>query len=497
MFENSNFGNSQDQRVKKMQKNYIAGEWIGSDHGILNINPSDTSDVIGEFSQANLRDLARAIESARRAQPLWAEKGHEHRQSALRTIGDELIARATELGDILSREEGKTRAEGRGEVHRAGQFFNYYAAETLRQLGENADSVRVGIEIDIRREPVGVVAVISPWNFPIATASWKIAPALAFGNAIVWKPANLTLGIAVALAEIVSRAGLPDGTFNLVMGDGKLIGHALASSPMIDAITFTGSAAVGCRVAATAVVNLVKVQLEMGSKNALVVMDDANLDLAVEHAVNGAFGGTGQKCTASSRLVVHAPVYDAFVEKLITRTKTLRVGHAFDPNTQIGPVVSFDQLNSNLAYIDIGLAEGAELACGGTVLEQNTIGHFMAPALFLNTHNKMKINRDEIFGPIASLIKIGSFDEALEIVNDTPFGLVSSIMTTSLSRSTHFRRKARTGCVMINLPTAGTDYHVPFGGRGQSSYGSREQGRYAVEFYTTVKTSYISSGIPN
>ncbi|NBQ38312.1 MAG: aldehyde dehydrogenase family protein [Alphaproteobacteria bacterium] len=478
-----------------MQKNFIAGEWFGSDHSILNINPSDTSEVVGEFAQASLADLEMAIESARRAQPLWAATGLEQRQAALQSIGDELMARSAELGELLAREEGKTRGEGKGEVYRAGQFFTYFAAETLRQLGENADSVRSGIEVDIRREPVGVVGVISPWNFPIATASWKIAPALAFGNSVIWKPANLTPAVAVALTEIISRAGLPRGTFNLVMGNGKIIGDALACSPRIDAITFTGSLPIGRRVAAAAAANLVKVQLEMGSKNALVIMDDANLDLAVVHALNGAYGGTGQKCTASSRLVVHDRIYGAFVEKLIAGIEALRVGHALDPDSQIGPVASAEQLQSNLAYIASGVAEGAELACGGIVLDRRSSGYFMAPALFLNTHNQMRINREEIFGPIASTIKVGSFDEALEIVNDTPFGLVSGIMTTSLSRATHFRRKARTGCVMVNLPTAGTDYHVPFGGRGQSSYGSREQGRYAAEFYTTVKTSYISSGI--
>jgi len=476
--------------------NYIAGQWLAGVSEIENRNPSDTRDLIGLYAQASRSQLDSAITAAHDAQKIWARSGVEQRYKVLMNIGEELMNRAEEIGQVLSREEGKPQAEGRGEVYRAGQFFTYYAAETLRQLGDTADSVRDGIEIDIRREPVGVVAIVSPWNFPMATACWKIAPALAFGNAVVWKPANLTPASAVIFAEILSRQDLPKGLFNLVMGAGSEIGQALIEHPGISAISFTGSVDVGKGIAACAAANLTKVQLEMGSKNALAVMDDADLDLAVSCAVNGAFGGTGQKCTASSRLIVHADIHDAFVEKLLAATQALKVGHALESGTQIGPVASEAQLQANLANIQLGRQEGAELLTGGQRLELATPGFYQAPALFVGGHNSMRINREELFGPMACVIKAGSYDEALSLVNDTRFGLTAGIMTRSLARATHFRRNARVGCVMVNLPTAGTDYHVPFGGRGDSSYGPREQGRSAVEFYTHVKTGYIAAGSP-
>jgi len=477
------------------KSNYIAGQWLAGESEVENRNPSDLTDLIGLYAQAGDDQVETALDAARKAQAAWAGTGIERRYSALNAIGEELMARSAELGELLSREEGKPLAEGKGEVYRAGQFFTYYAAETLRQIGDTADSVRDGVEIDVRREPVGVVAVISPWNFPIATASWKIAPALAFGNAVIWKPANITPASAVALAEIIAKQDLPAGLFNLVVGSGRSVGQRLVESPKVDAISFTGSVPVGRGIAAAAT-NFTRVQLEMGSKNALAVMDDGDLDLAVACALNGAFGGTGQKCTASSRLVVHEAVHDAFVEKLVAGAKALKVGHALEQGTQIGPVASAEQLKGNLEYLGIGKAEGAELLCGGERLERPTDGFYMAPAVFASTSNSMRINREEMFAPIASVIKVGSYDEALATVNDTRFGLTSGIVTRSLARATHFRRHARTGCVMVNLPTAGTDYHVPFGGRGDSSYGPREQGSYAKDFYTTVKTAYIAAGQP-
>lgn len=477
-------------------KNYFAGEWCDSPQTIENRNPSDISDLIGNFAQASGDQLDDAITSAAAAQRIWAHYGLERKQAVLMSIGTELMARATELGTLLSREEGKPLAEGRGEVYRAGQFFTYYAAEVLRQMGQTSESVRAGVDVQVYREPVGVVAVISPWNFPTATASWKIAPALAYGNAVIWKPANLTPASAHTLTEIISRQDIPKGLFNLVMGAGGTVGQALVEDPRVNAISFTGSVPVGQGIARSAVGNFTKLQMEMGSKNALVVMDDADLDLAVTHALGGAFGGTGQKCTASSRLVVHRAVHDSFVEKLVAGAKALRVGHALTEGTQIGPVVSEQQLAENLAWVETGRTEGAELVCGGARVDCETQGYFMSPGVFVNTHNDMAINRHELFAPLTAVIRVDSYDEALSVVNDTPFGLTSGIMTQSLARATDFRRNARTGCVMVNLPTAGTDYHVPFGGRGQSSYGPREQGQLAAEFYTTVKTVYLSAGLP-
>lgn len=476
--------------------NLIAGTWTAGTGEIENRNPSDLTDLIGMFAQASSDQLEATLDQAKNAQAEWAAYGIERKYNVLMSIGNEMMARAEELGTLLSREEGKPLTEGKGEVYRAGQFFTYYAAETLRQIGENADSVRDGIEIDVRREAVGTVAIISPWNFPTATASWKIAPALCYGNAVVWKPANATPASAVALTEIIEGQDIPKGLFSLVMGAGREIGQRLVESPKVDAISFTGSVPVGKGIAGAAIQNLTKVQMEMGSKNALAVMDDADLDLAVTLALGGAFGGTGQKCTASSRLVVHASVHDAFVEKLVAGAQAMKVGHALEAGTQIGPVVTEQQLNENLAYVELGKSEGAELLCGGRRLEMPHEGYYMNPGVFVGTTNDMRINREEMFAPLAAVIKVDGYEEALSVVNDTKFGLTSGIVTQSLARANHFRRNAQTGCVMVNLPTAGTDYHVPFGGRGDSSYGPREQGKAAAEFYTTVKTAYISSGSP-
>jgi len=479
-----------------IKPNLIAGAWSTGVGAIENYNPSDLSELVGLYAQASVQELDTAVEAAQAAQVEWAAYGLERKQAVLNAIGNEMMARAEELGTLLSREEGKPLAEGKGEVYRAGQFFTYYAAEVLRQLGQNAQSVRPGVDIDIRREPVGTVAVISPWNFPTATASWKIAPALAYGNAVIWKPANATPASAHALAEIIARQDIPKGLFSLVMGSGSDVGQKLVEHRGINAISFTGSVPVGRGIAQAAVGNFTKLQMEMGSKNALAVMDDGDLDLAVAVALGGAFGGTGQKCTASSRLVVHEAVHDAFVEKLVAGAKAMKVGHALEEGTQIGPVVSETQLKENLAWVAKGRAEGAELACGGEEVERATKGYYMTPGVFLNTPNTMEINREELFAPLTAVIKVGSYDEALHTVNDTRFGLTAGIVTRSLARASDFRARARSGCVMVNLATAGTDYHVPFGGRGESSYGPREQGSAAAEFYTTVKTAYISAGLP-
>ena len=480
----------------KPQLNLINGEWVDGKEALENRNPSDLSDRIGLFAQATPAQAEDALAAAQKAQPQWAAQGLEKRQSVLAKIGDELMSRAAEIGELLSREEGKPRAEGVGETFRAGQFFAYFAAETLRLNGLTADSVRDGVEIQTHREPVGVVAVVSPWNFPLAAASWKIAPALAFGNAVVWKPANLTPAVAVKLAEIIARQDLPPGAFNLVMGGGESVGMKIVSSPLANAITFTGSLEVGRTVAQAAAKNLTKLQMEMGSKNPLVVMDDADLDLAVACAVNGAFGGTGQKCTASSRLIVHEKIHDAFVEKTVAATRALKVGNALAPETQMGPAASAAQFESNLAYLELARKEGAKIACGGEKLKMETDGFYMSPALLTEGDNAMRINREEMFAPIACVIRVRSYQEALETANDTEFGLTSGIITRSFARAAHFRRNAKSGCVMANLPTAGTDYHVPFGGRKNSSHGPREQGGAAVEFYTATKTAYSSPGSP-
>ena len=476
--------------MTSLHRLYIGGAWVEGASVARNLNPSDLDDVIGEYAYADRELTRRAIEAARAAAPAWKASGFQQRADILDRIGNEILARREELGRLLSREEGKTLAEGIGEVARAGQIFKFFAGECLRPGGEALPSVRPGIGVEITREPVGVVALITPWNFPIAIPAWKIAPALAFGNCVLFKPADLVPGSAWALAEIISRAGVPAGVFNLVMGRGSVVGETLLEAPEVDAVSFTGSVETGRHIAAVCAASMKKFQLEMGGKNPLVVLDDADLDNAVSCAIQGAFYSTGQRCTASSRLVVTAGIHDRFVEAMIAAMKDLVVGHALEEGTQIGPVVDQNQLDQDLRYLEIGQQEGAKLAFGGRTLERPTRGFFLEPALFVETRNDMRINREEIFGPIASVIRVADYEEALAVANDTRFGLSSGICTRSLKHAAHFRAHAEAGMVMVNLPTAGVDYHVPFGGRKASSYGPREQGRYAAEFYTTVKTAY-------
>jgi aldehyde dehydrogenase (NAD+) len=470
--------------------NYIAGEWHESSQAAENVNPSNTADVIGLFSRADAQATERAIAAAKQAFPSWSRGSIQQRHDILKRVGDEILARKDELGRLLAREEGKTLAEGVGETVRAGQIFLFFAGECVRLAGEKIASVRPGIDIEVTREPVGVVGLITPWNFPIAIPAWKIAPALAYGNCVVFKPADLVPGTAHALSQIIAGAGIPPGVFNLVMGRGSVVGETLIRHPDVAAISFTGSVATGQGIAAACAAGMKKFQLEMGGKNPLVVLDDADLGIAVECAANGAFFATGQRCTASSRLVVTEGIHDRFVGALTERMKSLVIDDALKSGTHIGPAVDESQLEQDLRYIDLGKAEGARLMAGGERLTRGSPGFYVAPTLFTDARNDMRISREEIFGPVAAVIRAKGYDEALAIANDTPFGLVSGICTTSLKHATHFKRNAEAGMVMVNLPTAGVDYHVPFGGRKGSSYGPREQGRYAAEFYTTVKTSY-------
>ncbi|PYE87592.1 aldehyde dehydrogenase family protein [Phyllobacterium leguminum] len=473
-------------------KNLIDGEWIGESK-VPNINPSDTNDVVGEYASAGLEEAKAAIAAAKAASHSWARSGILERHAILRKTADEIMARKEELGRLLSREEGKTLAEGIGETIRAGQIFDFFAGEALRLVGEIIPSVRPGIGVEITREPVGVVGIITPWNFPIAIPAWKIAPALCYGNTIVFKPAELVPGCSWAIVDILHRAGLPKGVLNLVMGKGSIVGQAMLDSPDINAITFTGSVGTGKRVAAASIEHNRKFQLEMGGKNPFVVLDDADLSVAVESAVNSSFFSTGQRCTASSRLIVTDGIHDKFVAAMTERLKGLVVDDALKPGTHIGPVVDATQLKQDMDYIEIGRQEGAKIAFGGERLDRETPGFYLQPTLFTEATNAMRISREEIFGPVASVIRVKDYEEALAVANDTPFGLSSGIATTSLKHATHFKRNAEAGMVMVNLPTAGVDFHVPFGGRKGSSYGPREQGKYAAEFYTVVKTAYTQA----
>lgn len=476
--------------MEAVAKNFIAGEWVGGNQTTEDINPSNTHDVVGRFAHADAGDTKRAIAAAKLVFPAWSRGGIQQRHDILKKVGDEILARRDELGHLLAREEGKTLPESIGEVVRAGQIFLFFAGETLRLAGEKVPSVRPNIDVEITREPLGVIGLITPWNFPIAIPAWKIAPALAYGNCVVFKPAELVPGTAHALSEIIARSGIPPGVFNLVAGRGSVVGEAMIKHPDVAAISFTGSVATGHRIAADCIAGMKKFQLEMGGKNPLVVVDDADLAVAVECAANGAFFSTGQRCTASSRLIVTEGIHDRFVEALSARMKTLVVDDALKTGTHIGPVVDRTQLDQDLSYIDIGRSEGARVAAGGSTVERATPGFYLEPTLFIDVRNGMRIAREEIFGPVAAVIRARNYDEALALANDTRFGLCAGICTTNLKYATHFKRNAEAGMVMVNLPTAGVDYHVPFGGRKGSSYGPREQGRYAAEFYTIVKTAY-------
>ncbi|MDW5442373.1 aldehyde dehydrogenase family protein [Polaromonas sp. SM01] len=476
-----------------MKRNYIAGEWVAGTSAKPNINPSDTSDVLDDYAHADVLQTETAIAAARQAFPAWSTGSIELRAAALEKIAAELLLRKDELGNLLAREEGKSLPEAIGEVARAGQIFRFFAGEVLRQSGERLPSVRPGLYVEVTREPLGVIGIITPWNFPIAIPAWKIAPALAYGNCVVFKPADLVPGSAWALAEIISRAGLPEGVFNLVMGPGSRVGQTLINHPDIDAITFTGSAGVGRQVMSAATSRLAKVQLEMGGKNPLIVLADADLQTAVNCAVQGSYYSTGQRCTASSRLIVERAILPQFVDALTTQLRALRVGDARKPDTDIGPVVDASQLAQDLSYVQIGQQEGARLVHGGVALQRETHGFYFEPALFVDTDASMRIAREEIFGPVACVIAAENYEHALTLANDTEFGLSAGLCTTSLKHATHFKRFAQAGMVMVNAPTAGVDYHVPFGGRKGSSYGPREQGRYAAEFFTIVKTAYTAS----
>jgi aldehyde dehydrogenase (NAD+) len=475
----------------KRYDNYIDGQWVAGKNYQANINPSDLSDVIGEYAQADASQVEAAIAAARKAFPAWSTSGIQARADALEKVGLEILARREELGNLLAREEGKTLPEAIGEVSRAGNIFKYFAGECLRQAGETLQSVRPGVSVEVTREPLGVIGLITPWNFPIAIPAWKIAPALAYGNSVVIKPADLVPGCAWAIADIISRAGFPAGVFNLVMGKGREVGEAIVNDKRVDGVSFTGSVGVGRGIAATCVGRQAKVQLEMGGKNPQIILDDADLNTAVELATQSAFYSTGQRCTASSRIIVTEGIYDRFVEAMIERIKKIKVGSALEQGVDVGPVVSQAQLDQDLKYIEIGKQEGARLACGGERVSCGTEGYYLAPTLFVDSTAEMRISREEIFGPVANVVKVKDYDEALAMANDTEFGLSAGICTTSLKYANHFKRHSQAGMVMVNLPTAGVDYHVPFGGRKGSSYGPREQGRYAQEFYTTVKTTYI------
>ncbi|WP_341367663.1 aldehyde dehydrogenase family protein [Yoonia sp. BS5-3] len=476
-----------------MKPLFINGQWLETGHATPNINPSNTDDVIDLYAEGGRAEAEAAVQAATDAFTDWAFSPVQQRHDVLKFIGDELMARRQEIGELLAREEGKILAEAIGEAERAARIFDFFAGEALRLSGEVLPSTRPGVGVEITREPVGPIGIITPWNFPIAIPAWKIAPAICYGNTVVLKPAELVPGCAWALTEIISRSGLPNGAFNLVMGPGRVVGATLLETPQIRGLSFTGSVGTGRIVAEACLRHNRKMQLEMGGKNPLVVLNDADLEVATDAALNGAFFSTGQRCTASSRLIIEDGVHSRFVEMLTEKTRNLRVGPALDPAAQMGPVVDQVQLDQDMRFIEEARKDGANLRVGGALKQCETPGFFLEPTLFTDTAPDMAINCEEVFGPVATTVRARDYEHALALANDTEFGLTAGICTTSLRYATDFKRRAQAGMVMVNLPTAGVDYHVPFGGTKGSSFGPREQGRYAAEFFTTVKTAYSAA----
>ncbi len=468
---------------------WINGEKVSADRPGQGLNPSDTREVVARTPDGGVAEVDQAVAAAKAAFESWSEASPEVRSDVLDRAGTLVMERREQLGRLLSREEGKTLPEGIGETVRAGRILKYFAGEALRLHGQNLASTRPGVEIQTYRQAVGVVGLITPWNFPIAIPAWKMAPALAFGNTVVIKPAGLTPATAEALVAILHEAGLPKGVVNMIIGRGG-VGQAIVDHTDVDAVSFTGSQSVGAGVAAGAVKRQARVQLEMGGKNPLIVLDDADLDRAVAIALDGSFFATGQRCTASSRLIVQDGIHDKFVAALSEKLKALKVGPALDPTSQMGPAVSEAQMETSYRYIDIAKNEGGRIAVGGERLTLETPGWYVQPTLIADTAPDMKINNEEVFGPVASTLRVKSYEEALAVANGVEFGLSAGIVTSSLKHARDFQRRARAGMTMVNLPTAGVDYHVPFGGTKKSSYGAREQGFAAQEFFTQTKTSY-------
>lgn len=466
--------------------NYIAGEWVPSRNLAANVNPSDTEDIIGHYPRADAEQAHAAISAAAEAAGAWAALPALARFEFLDRIGGGILARIDELGDMLAREEGKTLSEARAEAHRAGHLFKFFATEAYRETGELFPSIREGVGLEVRREPLGVVGIITPWNFPLAIPAWKIAPALAYGNTVVLKPAELVPGSAELLTRIIAEAGLPKGVFNCVMGDGQTTGTAIVDHPDVAGVSFTGSTRVGQAIGMRLFSRGARMQLEMGGKNPLVVLADADLDRAVDCAIQGSFHSTGQRCTASSRLIVEDAIHDRFVEQLSGAMLALRVGDARVATTQVGPVASEAQLDIDLDYIALGEREGASLI-GGARLNRDRPGYYLQPALFTEASSEMAIAREEIFGPVAVVLRASDFEHAVALANDTPFGLSAGLVTRNPARIEDFKRRAQAGMIQVNLPTAGMDFHAPFTGRKLSAYGPPEKGSHAREFFTAAK----------
>jgi alpha-ketoglutaric semialdehyde dehydrogenase len=476
-------------------RNLIGGEWVAARSGrtFENVNPADTTDIVGLFQQSDAADTKEAIAAAKAAQPIWAAVPAPKRGEILHRAALLLESRADQVAREMTREEGKTLPEARGEVGRAINILRYFGGEGARLGGQHAPSERERVFIQTTRKPLGVVGLITPWNFPIAIPAWKTAPALIAGNAVVLKPSDLAPLCALRLVEVLSEAGVAKGALNLVTGPGSKVGNEIVTNPDVKAISFTGSEPTGAAIALEAAKRRARVQLEMGGKNPTIVLADADIPDAVNVVVNAAFFSTGQRCTATSRVIVEEPVVDRFTAALVERTRALRVGNGLEAGTEIGPSIDERQLSTVLEYVGVGTGEGARLLCGGDRLTTgpHARGYFSAPAVLTDVAPQMRVAQEEIFGPVLSILPAHDLNHAIEIANGIRFGLSAAICTRSLTAAYEFINRIEAGLVMVNLPSAGVEYHVPFGGSKASSLGMREQGPVAVAFYSQIQTAYI------
>ncbi|HEY2963982.1 MAG TPA: aldehyde dehydrogenase family protein [Pyrinomonadaceae bacterium] len=476
-------------------KNYINGEWTDSRSGktFPNINPANTDEIVGLFQSSNTEDVNDACAAAAAAQTAWAGLPATRRGEFLFKTAELLESRLPQLGEEMTREEGKTLPEAIGEVKRAINIFRYFGGEGSRQFTYQVPSERDNVVCYTIRKPLGTVALITPWNFPSAIPAWKIAPALISGNTVVLKPASLAPLSSYRLVEALHEAGVPRGVINYITGSGGLAGDALTSNPAIKAVSFTGSTSVGNALYAKVSPRKIRVQLEMGGKNPTIVLDDADLDYAADTLINGAFFSTGQKCTACSRAIIERSIYEPLMEKLVEKTRKLKVGNGLESGVQIGPAVDADQLKTDLEYIDIATKEGAQLLCGGKRLTGGAYdkGYFIEPTIFTGITSAMRIAQEEVFGPVLALMVAENFEEALRLANDVRFGLSASIISKDLTRVHKFINGIEAGLITVNLPTAGVEYQLPFGGTKESSFGMREQGPQALDFYSETRTVYL------
>jgi acyl-CoA reductase-like NAD-dependent aldehyde dehydrogenase len=474
--------------------NLIDGEWRPARGGKTfdDLNPADTRDVVGRCAASDAQDVDDAVEAAARAFPGWAATPAPVRGRVLLQASRLLESQLAEVADLLSREEGKTIGEAKGEVTRAVRILEYFGGEGSRLTGQVIPSERERIFMYTVRQPVGVVALIAPWNFPIAIPAWKIAPALVCGNAVVFKPASQAPLTSARLVRVLQDAGLPKGVLNYVTGSGGAAGGPLVAHPKVRAISFTGSDATGRGIAQVAAARLARVQLEMGGKNPTIVLRDADLDNAVECVLNAAFFSTGQRCTATSRAIVEKPVVGAFLERLVERTRALKIGDPRDPSVHLGPAIDAGQLETTLAYLEVGRSEGGRVVYGGERLTEGALahGHFVRPSIVTGVSPSSRLAQEEVFGPLLAVLEVDDFDAAVRVANEVRFGLSASICTRDLSHALEYVQRAEAGVIMVNLPSAGIEYQIPFGGLKDSSFGPREQGPAALQFYTETKTVY-------